>query len=512
VTTPSSATATTLLRGARVLQGESLFDDGQARDVLIRGGLIAAIAPAGQINEADRIVSLDRHFLCPGLINGHQHSHEHFQRGRTENLPLELWMNLVRTRIPVVLTPRQIYLRTMIGAIESIRSGCTTLVDDLALGASIDEERLDSVISAYRDSGVRALIGFSMMDKPVIDSFPMVDEHVPAPLLAELRAAPRPSVDDYLGLVRSRVRSGMHPHQQRVGLLLAPSAPQRCSEGFLGRIRALADDLALPVITHVQETRLQVVTGQILYGAPMVEYLDRIGFLKPATSLIHAVWLNPREVEALARTGATAQHNPWSNLLLGSGVMPVRELLEAGVNVSLGSDGSCSTVTVNMLNVMGTAAGVAKLRGDHPERWLSAREVLTAATRGGARALGYGDGLGVIRPGARADLFACRTDRIAFTPLTDPVRQLVYAERGASIDFSMIDGTVVLEKGVMTTIDEAAVLAEIESEYRELEAQFNRAEAATIPVLDAVRNIYFRSLGCTIPSDTWPARMTDRSA
>jgi guanine deaminase len=76
----------------------------------------------------------------------------------------------------------------------------------------------------------------------------------------------------------------------------------------------------------------------------------------------------------------------------------------------------------------------------------------------------------------------------------------------------MIDGTVVLEKGVMTTIDEAAVLAEIESEYRELEAQFNRAEAATIPVLDAVRNIYFRSLGCTIPSDTWPARMTDRSA
>lgn len=505
--TPNSANSTILLRGARVLLHDTLLDDGQPRDVLIAGDRIAAIEPAGSIAVADRIVLLDRHLLCPGLINGHQHSHEHFQRGRTENLPLELWMNLVRTRVPVPLTPRQIYLRTMIGAIESIRSGCTTLVDDLAVGPAIDESRIDAVIEAYEDAGLRALIGFSMMDKPVVDSFPFVEDHVPAPLLAELRTMPRPSSEDYLNFVRTRVRAGRHPRTSRVGLLLAPSAPQRCSEAFLREIRALADDLDLPVITHVQETRLQVVTGQLLYGSPMVEYLDRIGFLKPATSLIHAVWLNPREIDALARTGATAQHNPWSNLLLGSGVMPVRELLEAGVNVSLGSDGSCSTVTSNMLNVVGAAAGVAKLRGDEPERWLSAREVLSAATSGGARALGFGDELGVIRIGARADLFACRTDRISFTPLTDPVRQLVYAERGASVDFSMVAGAVLMEKGELTTIDEASLLSEIEAEYRKLESRFAAAEAATLPVLDAVRNIYLRSLACTIPADTWPARL-----
>jgi len=276
------------------------------------------------------------------------------------------------------------------------------------------------------------------------------------------------------------------------------------------QIRALADELALPVITHVQETRLQVVTGQLMYGVPMVEYLDRIGFLKPATSLIHAVWLNPREIEALARTGATAQHNPWSNLLLGSGVQPARELLEAGVNLSLGSDGSCSTVTSNMLNVMGTAAGVAKLRGDDPSRWRSAREVLSAATAGGARALGYGDSLGVIQVGARADLFACRTDRISFTPLTDAVRQLVYAERGAAVDFSMVDGRTLMENGRITCLDEAALLAEIESEYRSLESRYDAAEQATLPVLEAVRGIYQRSLACTIAPDTYPARLPDR--
>jgi guanine deaminase len=241
----------------------------------------------------------------------------------------------------------------------------------------------------------------------------------------------------------------------------------------------------------------------------MVEYLDRIGFLRPATTLIHTVWLNPREIAALARSGATAQHNPWSNLLLGSGVQPVRELLEAGVNLSLGSDGSCSTVTVNMLNVMGAAAGVAKLRGDDPSRWLSAREVLSAATAGGARALGFGDSLGVIREGARADLFACRTDRISFTPLTDAVRQLVYAERGAAVDFAMVDGRVIMADGRLTQIDEAAVLAEIEAEYRELESRFAAAEAATGPVVEAVRAIYRRSLACGIAPDTYPARLRD---
>jgi 5-methylthioadenosine/S-adenosylhomocysteine deaminase len=153
-----------------------------------------------------------------------------------------------------------------------------------------------------------------------------------------------------------------HPQQQRVGVLVSASAPQRCTDGFLRQLRGLADELGLPVSTHVQETRLQVVTGQLRHGCTLIEHLDQLGFLKPATSLIHAVWLNPREVTALARSGATAQHNPWSNLMLGSGVQPVRELLDGGVNVSLGSDGSCSTASTSMLNVLGSPAGARGLR------------------------------------------------------------------------------------------------------------------------------------------------------
>ncbi|MGE4239952.1 amidohydrolase family protein [Ramlibacter sp.] len=494
-----------VLRGCSALLGPDHRFRPEPLDVLVEAGRIAAIAPAGSL-QAPIVIDLSKHLLAPGLVNGHQHSHEHFQRGRTENLPLELWMHLVRTRIPVPLTPRQVYLRTLIGGIESLRTGCTTLVDDMALGGAVDDERIDAVLQAYDDLGVRALLGFAMMDKPIVDNFPFVAELFPQGLADELRNAPRPAGAEQIALMR-RLAPTRHPQERRVGILASISAPQRATREFLLQVRALADDLALPVISHVHETRLQVVTGQLFFGKPMVEYLAEVGFLKPATSLIHAVWLNPREIAALAESGATAQHNPWSNLMLGSGVQPVRELLDAGVNVSLGSDGSCSTVTTNMLQVMGSAAAVAKLRGDEPGRWLSARETLHAGTVGGSRALGYGDSLGSVQVGARADLVAYRTDSVTFTPLTDPVRQLVYAERGAGIGFVMVDGEPVLRQGRLTRIDEAAILSEIETEYRTLADRYIEAEASVAPVLEAVERIWRRGLATPIPGDTFPARL-----
>src|SRR5262249_49745643 len=205
------------------------------------------------------------------------------------------------------------------------------------------------------------------------------------------------------------------------------SAPQRCTPGFLLECRRLADELDVPLITHVHETRMQVVTGQQFYGTPIVEHLARIGFLGSRPSLIHAGWLNPRENRALADSGATAQHNPWSNLTLGSGVQPTRALLDAGVNVSLGSDGACSTVSLNMLQVAGTAAGLSKVRDADYATWLSAHQVLAAGTQGGARALGFGTGLGVIERGALADVVAYRLASVPLSPLPGPARQLLYS-------------------------------------------------------------------------------------
>jgi 5-methylthioadenosine/S-adenosylhomocysteine deaminase len=493
----------TVLRGACALRGAALEFDRRPLDILIVGDRIEAIEPAGTIAGADTTIDLSRRLLVPGFINGHLHSNEHFQRGRTENLPLELWQHYVR--VPVSLTPRQVYLRTALGALESLRTGATCLVDDLVVGPSIQRPQLEAVFQAYEDVGVRALVGFAMMDRALVDSFPHADA-LPADLRERLRAAPRPAPGDYLGLVRELVRT-RHPRSRRVGVLVAPSAPQRCTQDFLLACARLADELDLPLITHVQETRLQIVTGLEFYGRPIVEHLERIGFLGPRTSLIHAAWLNPREIDALARTGATAQHNPWSNLTLGSGVQPTRALLDAGVNVSLGSDGACSTVTLNMLQVVGAAAAVSKLRGADYGSWVSAREAVSAATRAGARALGFGDALGVIARGAIADMVGYRLDTPTFTPLNDPVRQLVYGERGAGVDFAMVAGEVALREGRMTRVDEPRLLAEIAAELVTLAPRYAEAEAAVAPVRDAMDAVYRRALATPIPADTYPARL-----
>ena len=495
-------TKSVVLRGALALLGEEFRFDRKPVDVRIEGAKIAAVGPAGSL-AGDEVVDLAGKLLAPGLINGHFHSHEHFQRGRIENLPLELWMHYVRTPIPVVLNPRQTYLRTLIGAIESLRTGATTVVDDIALGGAVNRENLEAVYQAYEDAGLRAMVGFAMMDLPIVDNFPFASEEFPPELLAQLRQL-KPAPE--LFSVTEELAKKRHPSTSRVATIVSCSAPQRCTKEFLLKSRRLARDMDLPVVIHVQETRMQVVTGNLFYGKPQVEYLKEIGFLAPQTSLIHAVWLNPREIAALAETGTTAQHNPWSNMLLGSGSQPVRPLLDAGVNVSLGSDGSCSTTTSNMLNVAGSAAALSKIRGDDFTRWLSAKEALVAGTLSGAKALGFEGRLGAIKPGMTADLVAYRLDTVSFSPLNDPIQQLVYAERGAGIDTVLVDGAVVMRGGKLTRVDESKILAEIAHEYERLGPEFDRAEASVGPMRTVMERIYKRALAMPIPPDTHPAR------
>src|SRR5215470_15991008 len=165
----------TVLRGAWALRGAGLTFERRPLDVVIEGERIAAIEAANTVREADQIVDLSRRLLVPGLINGHLHSHEHFHRGRTENLPLELWQHEVRPPVGISLTPRQVYLRTALGALETLRTGATCLVDDLAVGGAINRDQIDATLQAYDDVGVRALLGFAMMDRPLVDNFPFAD-------------------------------------------------------------------------------------------------------------------------------------------------------------------------------------------------------------------------------------------------------------------------------------------------------------------------------------------------
>ncbi|MCA1770676.1 MAG: amidohydrolase [Halomonas sp.] len=496
-----------------LLGPRALAEDGsrvlpEPVDIVIENGEIRDVRPTGSAPPEGEPVDAHHTLAVPGFINGHHHSHENFHKGRYDRLPLELWMNYVRPPKPLPLTAEDIYLRTLVGASQALLSGTTCIVDDFNASPVLHPEHVEAALAAYEDIGIRALLGPTLFDVPFHQSVPFIQEECSAETLASLAPGKVTSPAEYLRFVES-LAAGRHPRANRVGVLLAPSAPQRCSDGFLRQVRELADRTQLPVIIHVQETRLQAASAWHERGKTLFQHLDELGFLSSGTSLIHAVWLTPDDIARIAASGASVQHNPNSNLKLGSGLMPMRALLDAGVNVSLGTDGCGSLESTDMLRVVANTALIHKLRGDDYRRWIGAEEALHAATRGGAIALGQEDRLGRIAPGQRADLVLYRLDGPAFTPLNNPLRQLVFGESGASIDTVFVEGERVVADGQLTRLDQRAISRRIEQAMSRLRPAIGEAERLTETLRPAYERIWSRCQSLPLAPGTLPARLDD---
>ncbi|MBI4608417.1 MAG: amidohydrolase family protein [Candidatus Rokubacteria bacterium] len=502
----SAPAALTLAGGRLVVEHEDgTHTASEPVDVRIRDGRIEAIVPHAPVNlTGPDTLDVRGMLVVAGLVNGHTHSHETFHKGRYENLPLEVWMHYVRPPFPTPpLDAEAVYLRTMVTAIEALRGGATTVVDDVNQFPHLRDDHIEAVFRAYEDLGLRALVSVSLFDRPFFRAVPYIEEELPAALLAELSAAPAPDPKRLVELAADLIKR-RHPHRHRVGFIVAPSAPQRCTDQFLVDLLGLARQERMPTIIHVHETRLQAVTGQRFYRKTMIAHLDDLGVLGPLLSLIHGVWLRPDDISRLASAGATVQHNPVSNLRLASGLAPVRALIDGGVNVSLGSDGCGSCTSSGMLHVVGAAAMLHTLRGEM-RGWVGAREAWAMGTVNGARALGFED-LGRVVPGQRADLVCYRLDGVGFTPLNDPLRQLVCGERGQSIDTVVIDGRVVMRGGRITTVDEAGLLAAAREVHGKLVPDIARCDGLVDQIRPVYERIYRRCLSQPIPADTYPAR------
>ena len=513
-----------VVRGGRTIEtgGSGSSRLSAPVDVGIAGGRIVALgeevdAPDAAVLDAAGCV------LAPGLVNGHTHSHELLHRGRSRKLPLEVWMHGPRPPFPIQpLSAEEVYTRTIVAGLEQLRGGATTIVDDVAF-PGLDRTCIEAAFRAYDDLGARAYVGVSLLNRPYARAMPFADEELPAslgttpPATTDARgAASRPAddlcatspaaTDDLLGLVRDLLGARS---DSRVRFIVAPSAPQRCSDRLLVEAVGLAREAGAPAIMHVHETRLQAVTGQRWYGATMIEHLHELGVLGPGLSLIHGVWLTPRDVDLLAASNTTVQHNPVSNLRLGSGLAPVRAMLDAGVNVSLGTDGCGSCVTASTIDGVRQAALLHALRGDDPSTWVDAGEALTMATTAAARAL-LRDDLGRLEVGCRADLLCVRLDGPSFVPLNDPLRQLVHGAAAARIDTVVVDGRPVLAGGRVLTVDEPAALEAARELHRERAPELDRLDALVAGIQPAYLRIHHRCLAEPISPETYSARLSER--
>ena len=212
------------LVGCRALLGEDARPSEGPVDIVIEGRHIHDIRPSGAAAPEGEAIDLTGRLLTAGLINGHHHSHENYHKGRKDNLPLELWMNYVRPLKPIELSPRDIYLRTMIGAIEAVHSGTTTLCDDTNVSPRIIPEHVDAVFQAYEDIGLRAYVGITLFDRPFFRAVPFVDEEFPKELLAELDASKMYSASELLTFAKGLARNR---HPKRSGWGTSRRLPRR---------------------------------------------------------------------------------------------------------------------------------------------------------------------------------------------------------------------------------------------------------------------------------------------
>mgnify|MGYP006293105875 CR=1 FL=1 len=372
-------------------------------------------------------IDLPTHALIPGLVNGHTHAAMSLMRGLADDLPLMTWLE--EHIWPVegqMLGHDFVHDGTLLAALEMIRGGTTTLSDMYFFP--------EAAIEAVQAAGLRGVFGIVVIDAPN-----------------------RWSANAEEALVKGVEMVNDWRRHSRIEFTLAPHAPYTVGDAALERVRTMSDQLDLPVHMHVHETADEVETAVAASGERPLARLDRLGLLNERLVAVHMTQLSDDESARLAVTGTHVLHSPQSNLKLASGFCPVAKLLEAGVNVGLGTDGAASNNDLDMFDEMRTAALIAKPIANDAAA-VSAHQALHMATLGGARAFGMDDRIGSIEPGKRADLVAVNLDEPETQPVFDPVSTLVYSASRRQVSDVWVDGHALLRGGRLRQLDSRAII------------------------------------------------------
>jgi len=429
------------------------------QNIVVDGNRIESIGEQRPAVEFERILPGHRRLAIPGLINAHTHSAENFLRATTDRMGLEPWL-VYLFGMCGPYSPRDHYLSIMLGNIEMIRSGVTGVVDHFWMSPAPNALAMNAAMEAYRDSGMRAVVAPLYRDAQydidygIEDGYPLADT-----FMAKIGSHFAP-LSEVLGMLEDFIRRWHRAEDGRLLAFLGPSGLQWCTEELLQKSLDLARRYATGFHMHLLETRVQDWACRRRFGKSGTAWLAERGLLGPDVSLPHSVHLSPSDVEHLAAHGASVVHNPAANLKLGSGLAPIRTMLDRGVNVALGTDGAASSDNQVLFEALRLAAMIHNTGDPDPDRWISAREAWRMATEAGAQVMGLADQLGKLEEGTLADIVLLDLDSPHLAPLNDPIRQMAFCESGASVRSVLVDGAVVMHDGVIEAFDEKAILEE----------------------------------------------------
>ena len=405
------------------------------------------------------VLGSNRHLLIPGLVNAHHHGYgvAGYRLGCVDDT-LEVWVP-----DPLRRRPLDLYLDTLVSDSNLLRAGVTTVLHQgYARGGLPYKEAHGVALRGHVEAGIRVAYAVGHQDRnPVLYGDPagfldsLADEAraVLEPWLNEKQTA---QPEDYIGLLESLCTE--YQGHERIRILAGPEGPEWCTPALLDQVADTARELDIGIHIHVLESAIQRELSQRNGGENTVAALERLGLLRPSTSIAHAAWFNDDDMRRSAEHGVTVAHNPSSNLRLRNGIAPVSRMLSLGVNVALG----CDSTSINSDDDLLQEARLAYLLHQQPSPSPladapSARDILRMATVNAGAPTGYGDAIGRLARGSYADAVLIDLERLAEPYLDsdlDLAQALVMLGRGEHVDTVMVGGQVVVEEGRHVSIDE----------------------------------------------------------
>ena len=397
--------------------------------VAITGGNIVAVLSCDEMRmrcSAARTCELHSHVLIPGLINLHTHAAMSLMRGLADDVKLMSWLSdHIWPAESKHVSAQFVGDGTLLACAEMLRGGITCFNDMYFFP--------EMAARAALEAGMRAALGIVVIEFPTSYAS---------------------DAQDYLrkGLaMRDELK-----HEPLLSFCMAPHAPYTVSDKSFENILTLAEQLQIPIHTHVHETQEEIRQSLSTFGMRPVARLAKLGVLGANFLAVHAVHLEASEIAMLAKSGSSVAHCPSSNLKLASGISPVEKLLAAGINVGVGTDGAASNNRLDVFCEMRLAALLAKAHSEDAES-VPAHAALRMSTLNAAHALGLEKTIGSIEPGKAADLCAVSFDSIELTPCYDPASHLVYAAGREHVSDVWVAGRQLVEGGKLCHIDEPAI-------------------------------------------------------
>jgi 5-methylthioadenosine/S-adenosylhomocysteine deaminase len=413
-------------------------------NVQVRDGLIAEVLQGESLwaEAGEQVIDGSDFVLMPGLVNAHTHLYQVLMRAVWEDLPLLPWLERIYGAAKV-LRPEHFFAGTLLGCVEAIRSGVTTVCEHNFLNPH-PECALETV-RALQDSGLRSVFARTIMDTGEI-----VPECVKEPSEQAFR-----HIEEIIDKNKAN---------DLLTFMTGPNTPPlNTTPTLLKEIRRFADDRSVGISAHVAESRSVVEFTQEKHGKPgVVTFLKDFGIPGPRSIFAHCVHLSHEEISVLGQTQTSVSHNPISNMMLGDGVAPVVEMLKQGINVALGTDGAASNHSQDLFETMKAASLLQKVH--HMDAGvIDPYSVLRMATVGGARALGLEAICGTIEVGKRADLILLRMDTVHSQPINDLFSQIVHCAKASDVQTVIVNGEVLMKDRELQLADEERILADARS-------------------------------------------------